>query len=127
VIGEQGEENLNNNRGRLLNFCIMNDLIINTMFIHKNVHKITREEPSKKEELIINYIIVQRETREYIRDTMVKRGPEINSDHKLLIAETVMEVDNRTQSCNNNKNIKIPRDEDREERIKAYKLKEKDQ
>jgi hypothetical protein len=39
-----------------------------------------------------------------------------------------MEVDNRTQSYNNNKkNRKIPRDEDREERIKAYKLKEKDQ
>jgi hypothetical protein len=28
VIGEQGEETLNNNGGRLLNFCIMNDLII---------------------------------------------------------------------------------------------------
>jgi hypothetical protein len=62
----------------------------------------------------------------YIRDTRVKRGPEINSDHMLLIAEKVMEVDNRTQSYNN-KNRKTSRDEDREERIKAYKLKEKNQ
>jgi hypothetical protein len=42
----------------------MNDLIIlKTMFIHKNIHKITREEPSKKEKSIIEYIIVQREMR----------------------------------------------------------------
>jgi hypothetical protein len=37
-----------------------------------------------------------------------------------------MEVDNETQSYNNNKNRKTPWD-DREERIEAYKLKEKDQ
>jgi hypothetical protein len=53
VIGEQGEETLNNNGERLLNVCIMNDLIIpNTTFIHKNKHKITTEEPSKKEKSI---------------------------------------------------------------------------
>jgi hypothetical protein len=118
------EKTLNNNRERLLNFCIMNDLIIlNTMFIHKNIHKITREEPSKKEKSIIDYIIVQREMWKYIRDTRVKRVPEINSDHKLLIVEKVMEVDNRTQSYNN-KNRKTPGDEDKEEMIKAYKLKD---
>jgi exonuclease III len=82
VIGEQGEETLNNNGERLLNFCIMNDLIIlSTMFIHKDIHNITREEPSRKEKSIIDYIIVQREMRTYIWDTRVKRGPEINSDH----------------------------------------------
>jgi hypothetical protein len=57
-------------------FCIVNDLIIlNAMFIHKNIHKITREEPSNKEKLIVDYIIIQREMRKYIRDTREKRGP----------------------------------------------------
>lgn len=105
----------------------MNDLIIlNTMFIHKNIHKIAREEPSKKEKSIIDYIIVQREMRGYIRDTRVRRGPEINSDHKRLTVKKIMDTDNRTQSYNN-KNTKTHRDENRGERIKAYKLKEKAQ
>jgi hypothetical protein len=71
------------------------------LFIHKNIHKITREESRKIEKSI------EKEMK-YIRDTRVKRGPHINSDHKHLIAEKVMEVDNETQSYNNNKNRKTP-------------------
>jgi hypothetical protein len=71
-VTEQGEGTSNNNGERLLKFCIMNDLIIlNTKFIHKNIHKITREEPSKKEKSILDYIIVQKEMRRYIRDRVI--------------------------------------------------------
>jgi hypothetical protein len=81
VIGEQGEETLNNNGERLLNFCIMNDLImLNTMFIHKDIYKITREELSKKEKSIIDYIIAQRETRKYIGDTRAKKNETDNQE-----------------------------------------------
>lgn len=43
VIGREDKEHENNN-GRLLEFCIDNDLqIINTFFKPKTIHKITRE------------------------------------------------------------------------------------
>ena len=50
VIGKTGEEVLNNNGERLLNLCLMNNLVIlNTIFIHRDIHKYTRVEPRKGE------------------------------------------------------------------------------
>lgn len=121
VIGKEGEETLNDSGVRLLEFCVMNDLVIlNTMFIHKDIHKFTREEPSRKEKSIIDYIIVKREMRKYIRDTRVKRGPELNSDHKLVITEKVMIKKDRPQISKKKKKM------EEEERIKVYKLREKE-
>ena len=55
VIGKAGEV-LNNNGRKLLNLCLMNNLVIlNRMFIHKDIHKYTRVEPRKGERSIIDY------------------------------------------------------------------------
>lgn len=42
VIGKHGENSLNDNGRRLIEFCIDNDIIINTFYGHKVIHKIIR-------------------------------------------------------------------------------------
>lgn len=88
IIGKHGEEERNNNGRRLLDFCQLQNLIItNTFYQHKEIHKYTREQRSRGEKSIIDYIIVQKEERKNILDVRVKRGAEIYSDHYLLIGK----------------------------------------
>ncbi|XP_044766617.1 craniofacial development protein 2-like [Coccinella septempunctata] len=88
VMGPFGEETRNNNGERMLDFCLLNDLIItNTLFQHKDIHKYTREVRSRGEKSIIDYILIQKEKRSTIMDTRVRRGPEIGSDHYVVMSK----------------------------------------
>lgn len=61
-MGKEGESTKNNNGERMIEFCIENDLIItNSKFKHKDIHKYTREQPSRKEKSIIDYFLINRE------------------------------------------------------------------
>ncbi|XP_023309952.1 uncharacterized protein LOC111691409 [Anoplophora glabripennis] len=92
IVGEQGENVRNNNGIRLLDFCLMHNLVItNTYFKHKDIHKYTREERSRGEKSIIDYILVQRSNMRRIVDVKVQRGPEIYSDHYLLAEKNIAE------------------------------------
>ena len=84
VVGKHGEDIRNNNGRRLLEFSQLNNLIItNTFYSHKNIHKYTREVPSRNEKSIIDYILVQRDNRRAIKDVKVRRGAKIgSSNHK---------------------------------------------
>lgn len=94
VIGMHGEEERNNNGRRLINFCILNDMIVaNTFFQHKEIHKYTREVKSRGEKSIIDYVLINRGNRKEVVDVRVRRGPEIYSDHYLLEAVMRMKVD----------------------------------
>ncbi|KAK4873256.1 hypothetical protein RN001_015285 [Aquatica leii] len=43
-MGQQGENTKNDNGRRLIDLCVGNDLVItNTKFMHKDIHKYTRE------------------------------------------------------------------------------------
>ncbi|XP_050499989.1 craniofacial development protein 2-like isoform X3 [Diabrotica virgifera virgifera] len=87
VIGRYGEEVRNDNGKRLIEFCVLNNLIVtNTHYQHKDIHKFTRQGPRESEKSIIDYILVERDNRKVIQDVRVRRGPEISSDHYLLEA-----------------------------------------
>src|SRR3978361_301884 len=77
VIGSHGEITRNNNGRRMLDFCMMHNLIVtNTFFEHKDIHKITRQMKSREERSIIDHIVVQSKNRGKIMETRVRRGPE---------------------------------------------------
>lgn len=121
VVGNYGEAKRNNNGIRLLDFCLGHDLIItNTYYKHKEIHKYTRAEPSRKEKSLIDYILVERENRTTIQDVRVKRGSEINSDHHLLVA-TIKENEN---DRSNNITKEVGKAEHHS--IRTYKLKNKE-
>jgi hypothetical protein len=121
AVGKYGEEKRNNNGKRFLEFCTIHDLIVaNTFYEHKEIHKYTREEPSRGEKSIIDYIVVERGNRNAIKDVKVKRGFEIGSDHYLLVA-TIR--DERSEDFRKRAVNKIKIDN---EIIRSYKLKEKE-
>lgn len=118
VIGNQGEIHRNNNGERLISFCVNNNLIVtNTFYKHKDIHKFTREVKSRNEKSIIDYFLVNRTYRNEIRDVKVRRGPEIYSDHYLVVAKVRLGI----ESQENHKRIYHKKVN---ETIKTYKLQE---
>lgn len=119
VIGNEGECVRNNNGIRLLEFCQTHDLIVtNTFFQHKDIHKYTREEPSRGEKSIIDYIVTERENKKAVLDVKVNRGSEINSDHYLLAAKVRQKL-KITDTCREESKRKV-----NVETIRTYKLRE---
>jgi hypothetical protein len=122
VIGKHGENIRNGNGRRLIEHCIENDLIIaNTFYTHKEINKITREVQSRSEKSIIDYIIVERNKRTMIKDAKVQRGPEIYSDHYMLVAKIADGTKQDTEKRARNKSKPC------HEATKTYKLQEKEQ
>jgi hypothetical protein len=70
-------------------------------------------EPSKNEKSIIDYTVVRKDIMKYVRDTRIKRGHEIGSDHYLLTLEPTIEYQ-REKKKKKSGNCT--------EKIKAYKL-----
>lgn len=115
-MGEHGETTINNNGRRLIDFCIMNIFVIgNTFFEHKDIHQYTRIGP-KGEKSIIDYILIERNKLRMLNDVRVKRGPEIYSDHFLVVGKVKVQVEIRNGK----------QEDSRYEKIKSYKLKEEE-
>ncbi|XP_072384366.1 uncharacterized protein [Diabrotica undecimpunctata] len=69
VLGPYGEEIKNDNGERIIDICRENNLIImNTFFKHKDVHKYIREVKSRGERSIIDYVLVNRSSKQWIKD-----------------------------------------------------------
>lgn len=120
VIGNHGEMTRNNNGTRVIDFCIENNLLVmNTFYRHKDVHKYTREVKSRNERSIIDYVIASRNLRQAIQNVRVRRGPEINSDHYMVIARTKIGLDRvvTKNELQNNTSREV---------IKSYKLNNKE-
>lgn len=119
VLGKYGEEKINNNGKRMLQYCTLNDLIIsNTFYKHRDIHKYTRTSEKRKENSIIDYILVQSNNRRFITDVRVFRSAEIFSDHYLVIAKVKGKAQNTRQE--NGGKINITKNES----IRTYKLRE---
>lgn len=73
---------------------------------------------SRNEKSIIDYIIINRKYRHEITDVKVRRGPEINSDHYLLMAKT------KSGSISSN-NKPVPQPNIMKEAIEIYRLSDK--
>lgn len=88
VLGSYGEKHKNGNGRRLIEFCKENDMIVaNTFFKHKDIHTYTRELPSRNERSVLDYILINKTDRTLIDDVKARRGPEIYSDHYMVVAK----------------------------------------
>lgn len=66
----------------------MNQMLIsNTWFNHKTIHKITYEAEELGHKSMIDYITYTRNTRNAIRDIKAIRGAELNTWHRLVVAD----------------------------------------
>lgn len=84
-VGRHGEDSINRNGKRIIDFCIINDMVVgNTLFEHKEIHKFTREDQSRKERSIVELVMVERTERRNLKDVRVKRGYDVGSDHFLV-------------------------------------------
>ncbi|XP_044760257.1 uncharacterized protein LOC123317714 [Coccinella septempunctata] len=117
VVGKYGEDKKTNNGNRLIEYCRVNDLIVtNTFYEHKDIHKYTRQGPKREDRSIIDYIVVERDSRREVNDVRVYRGAELGTDHYMLVARMVEEdeggkVEKQNERCY--------------ERIKYYKLRKR--
>lgn len=117
VIGKFGEDKRNNNGNRLIEYCSRNNLIItNSFFQHKKIHTITREVKSRNERSILEYILVEKNNRQVVKDVRVKRGAEIYSDHYLLMGK-IKRLENEKQAIRKEYAVQ-------KETIRIYKLQE---
>ncbi|KAK5648822.1 hypothetical protein RI129_003714 [Pyrocoelia pectoralis] len=121
VIGKHGEPICNSNGTRMIDYCVMNDLIIaNTFYEHANIHKFTRVAESRNEKSILDYVLVQRSNRRTVTDVRVQRSAEIFSDHYLVIAKI-----KKTTSLPFKK-AKEGNMQNRNDSVKTYKLREEE-
>ncbi|XP_072402128.1 uncharacterized protein [Diabrotica undecimpunctata] len=87
TVGPLGEDTINDNGERLVELCEVNDLkIMNGFYKHKNIHKYTWTQETRKLRSIIDYIIMNHKSSIKVKDTRVKRGAECGTDHKLVVA-----------------------------------------
>lgn len=114
-LGRYGERTKNSNGERILELCRENDLVVaNSKFQHKDIHIYTREIPSRQEKSIIDYFLVSRACMRLIKDVIVKREPEIGSDHYLVRTDIMIEREMQQE-----KRRRIVK-----ENIRSYRLKE---
>ena len=73
---------------RLLQFCAINNLkIVNTLYKHKFRHLVTWISPDCKTRNQIDYILVQKENLNLIKNCRVYNSADIGSDHSLLMSK----------------------------------------
>lgn len=117
VVGKYGEDRKTNNGNRLIEYCRVNDLVVtNTFYEHKDIHKYTRQGPKREDRSIIDYILVERDSRREVNDVRVYRGAELGTDHYMLVARMVEEGEGEKVEKQNERCY---------ERIKYYKLRER--
>lgn len=74
VVGKFGEDTLNDNGRRLVNFCREQEYaIMNTYFQHKNIHKFTWTDPTRNLKSIIDLLIMRKVRKVHLRDVRVYR------------------------------------------------------
>lgn len=118
TIGMYGERTRNNNGKRLIDYCLNNNLIAtNTFFAHKEIHKYTREVRSRNEKSIIDYILINQRYKKEVKDIRVRRGPEIYTDHYLVMAKICISESKKERGIKSKK-------QKSKEVIRNYKLRQ---
>ena len=79
---------------RLLDFADAYELVVtNTLFQHKHIHTATWYPPSScLQPSVKDLILVKHRMRSMVHDTRVKRGPDFESDHKLVVSKLVLKL-----------------------------------
>lgn len=118
VIGKCGETKRNSNGLKILEYCVLNDMVVaNTFFEHRDIHKYTRRGKNETEKSIIDYILTERRNRRDVIDVRVRRGAEIFSDHYLLVAK-IRKYSDTTERDQNERQVTY-------ETINTYKLRDR--
>ncbi|KAK7873794.1 hypothetical protein R5R35_005779 [Gryllus longicercus] len=96
VVGQYGEESINDNGKRLINLCKEHALCVgNTLFRPKNIHKYTRIEPVRNIQSVIDLVVVKNERRVNLNDMRVYRQPECGTDHHMVVSKHVFPFRNK--------------------------------
>jgi len=80
-----------------LQFCAENELVANTWFQHKDIHKFTWECRGKNQRFTIDNNLVRKGMKGQLRDVKVARGAEICSDHYLVPMVIKLELKAKSQ------------------------------
>ena len=64
-----------------------NLIIANSFFEHKDEHKFTREDDTRNERSIIDYILIERQHRKLIKGVKLERNVELSTDHFMVNAK----------------------------------------
>lgn len=94
----------NDNGSRLLNFAISHDLkVASTSFPRKDIHKSTWNSPSGDTHNQIDHVLIDFRHKSSITNVRSLRGPEIGSDHYLVLIKVYQRI---SVEKNNNKHKK---------------------
>ncbi|XP_070508684.1 uncharacterized protein, partial [Chironomus tepperi] len=87
VMGRHGIGTANDNGERFVELCTSHGLVIGgTVFIHKDIHKVTWHSNDGITQNQIDHISISHKWRGSLMDVRVFRGAEVHTDHKLLVA-----------------------------------------
>ncbi|EDO41726.1 predicted protein, partial [Nematostella vectensis] len=93
AMGVYGCGTMNNNGGRLADFCLNNDLVNGgTIFPHKNIHKLTWMSPDGRTLNQIDHIIINGKWRRSLLNVRVYRGDDASSDHNLVVTSVKLKL-----------------------------------
>uniref|UniRef100_H3ACV8 Endonuclease/exonuclease/phosphatase domain-containing protein n=1 Tax=Latimeria chalumnae TaxID=7897 RepID=H3ACV8_LATCH len=88
ALGPHEYGDINERGERLLQFSMSNRfVIINSMFCHKASHKRTWLAPNNQMKTMIDFIIVNVCWRSLVLNTCTFQGPDIASDHSLVLSK----------------------------------------
>ena len=84
---ESLHQDSNDNDVRIVNFVTSKNLVKNTMFSHRDIHKYTWTSPDGKTHNRIEYILIGRRWHSIILDMRNFRGTDCDTDHYLVVSE----------------------------------------
>jgi hypothetical protein len=81
-------EECNGNRHKLVQFAAATDMIIGgTVFPQKSIHQVTWRSPDGVTMNQIDHILIQKKHSSNLRGVRCKRGANVDSDHRLVVAK----------------------------------------
>ena len=93
VMGHHGLGEMNENGERFANFCATNQLVVGgSIFPHKRIHKATWISPDMVTQNQIDHLCISKKFRSSLNDVRVRRGPDVASDHHLLVSHMKLKL-----------------------------------